>query len=90
MWLLSIIPDKETALITWTVILIAVAVLLALASLGGGIYCLIRYAKTRKKAFLIVGLILSFILPGIFLCIALGIFIPSTMIVYGPPPEINP
>lgn len=68
------------------IIVVAIAVILSLVSLAGGIICIIRYAKTRKIAFLIAGLILTFILPGLCLVAALVLFIPSTMIVYGPPP----
>ncbi len=69
-----------------TILIIAAAVILALGSLGGGIFCIVRYAKTRKVVWLIVGLLLTFIVPGLLLCVALGVFIPSVMIVYGPPP----
>lgn len=72
---------------TMLILVIVIAAILSLASLGGGIYCLVRYAKTRKVVFLIVGLILTFILPGIGLCAVLGVYIPSTTIVYGPPPS---
>lgn len=72
------------------IIVAAIAVVLSLISLAGGIFCIIRYVKTRKIAFLIVGLILTFILPGLFLCAFLMVFIPSTMVVYGPPPNIMP
>ena len=72
------------------IIILVIAIILSLISLAGGIFCIVRYAKTRKIAFLIVGLILTFILPGICLCLALVFFIPSTMIVYGPPPSITP
>jgi hypothetical protein len=68
------------------ILVIAVAAVLSLASLGCGVYCIVRYARTRKVIFLVAGLILTFILPGALFCIALGIYIPSTMIVYGPPP----
>lgn len=67
-------------------IIIILAVIFSLVSLGAGIFFIVRYAKTRKVVFLIVGLVLMFILPGICLCVALGIFIPTTTIVYGPPP----
>jgi len=75
---------------TMPIIIVAIAVILSLISLGGGIFCIVRYVKTRKIVFLIVGLILTFILPGICLCLALVVFIPSTMVVYGPPPSITP
>jgi len=71
------------------IILMAVAVILALVSLGVGIYFIIRYARSRKTPFLITGLVLTFVLPGLFLCVVLGIFIPATTIVYGPPPPTN-
>jgi hypothetical protein len=64
----------------------AVLALMGLISLIGGIVCLISYAKTRKTALLVVGLLLTFIVPGIAFCIILAIWIPSTMVVYAPPP----
>ena len=72
------------------IIVVAIAVILSLVSLAGGIFCIVRYVKTRKIVFLIVGLLLTFILPGLFICAALVVFIPSTMVVYGPPPTIMP
>ena len=71
---------------TTTILIIAAAVILALVSLGCGIFCIVRYAKTRKVVWLIVGLVLTLIVPGLLFCLALGVFIPSTMVVYGPPP----
>ena len=62
------------------------AVIFSLVSFGGGVYCIVRYARTRKVALLVGGVILTFILPGICLCLLLGVYIPSTTIVYGPPP----
>lgn len=72
------------------IIVIVIAVILSLVSLAGGIYCIVRYGKTRKIVFLIVGLLLTFILPGLFIWAALAVFIPSTMVVYGPPPTSMP
>ena len=68
------------------VIVVILALIFSLASFGAGLYCIARYAKTRKVVFLVVGVILTFILPGICMCAVLGIYIPSTTIVYGPPP----
>ena len=70
------------------IIVIAVAVILSLVSLAGGIFCIVRFAKTRKIAYLIVGLILTFIIPGLCLFATLAVSIPSTMVVYGPPPTM--
>ena len=74
---------------TMTILIIAAAIILALVSLGCGIFCIVRYARTRKVVWLIVGLVLTFIVPGELLCVALGVFIPNVMIVYGPPPPTN-
>ena len=71
-------------------IVIAVAVILSLVSLAVGIFFIVRFAKTRKTAYLIVGLLLTFIVPGALLCLALVVFIPTTMVVYGPPPTSMP
>jgi len=73
---------------SFLILVVILAVIFSLASLGGGVYCIIRYARTRKTIFLILGVILMFILPGICLCALLGIYIPSTTIVYGPPPTL--
>jgi hypothetical protein len=72
------------------IVIIVIALLLALVSLVGGIFCLVLYAKTRRIVYLIVGLALTFILPGLIFCLALGVFIPSTMVAYGPPPDYIP
>jgi len=69
------------------VAVIVAAIILGLVSLGSGIYCIVRYARSRKVVMLIVGLILTFIVPGIFVCVVLGAFIPNTLIVYGTPPS---
>ncbi len=62
------------------------AALLGLASLIAGIVCLVRYAQTRQTLFLVLGLLLTFILPGMVVCCALSVWIPSVMVTYGPPP----
>ena len=69
-----------------TAIVILVIGIIFLASLGGGIYCLVRYARTRRTSYLIAGVALTFVLPGICLLIVLVGFIPNTTVVYGPPP----
>lgn len=52
-----------------------------------GIYYLIQYAKTRRKAYLITGLILTFLLPGILLCLGFLLWLPNVAMGYGPPPS---
>jgi hypothetical protein len=70
------------------IIIVVLAVILSLISLAGGIFCIVRYAKTRKIAFLIIGLILTFIIPGLCLFATLVVYIPSATVVYGPPPTM--
>jgi hypothetical protein len=72
------------------IVLSIAAILLFLASLAGGIVCIVRYIRTKKIAFLIVGLLLTLVVPGLLLCAALAVWIPSTMIVYGPPESFSP
>jgi hypothetical protein len=50
-----------------------------------GIFALIKYKKTKNKKYLIIGLILTFILIGVLIFI-IFIYIPSTMMAYGPGP----
>jgi hypothetical protein len=73
-----------------TIALMIIAILCFLASLAGGIVCIVRYVRTRKVAMLILGLVLTLVVPGICLCIALAVAIPGTLMAYGPPPEYLP
>ncbi len=73
-----------------SVIGIIVLLVFALISLGVGIYLLVRYAQTRRVPFLIGGLALTFVLPGLFCCLALMLFAPFTTVAYGPPPSVGP
>ena len=52
-----------------------------------GIYYLTQYAKTRRKAYLITGLILTFLLPGILLCLGFLLWLPNVAMGYGPRPR---
>ena len=58
----------------------------AAAMLAMGFWCLIRYARTRKRLPLVAGLVLTFVLPGcLFLLVISGCrVLPGP--VYGPPP----
>jgi hypothetical protein len=64
------------------IILIALAVL----SFIIGIVLLILFARSRKILFLILGLLLTFLVPGIILYLAFLLWMPSAVMVYGPPP----
>jgi hypothetical protein len=52
-----------------------------------GIYCLIRYWKTRRKALLFAGLIMTFLLPGCLLYLVFLVGFPNAFMAYGPPPS---
>jgi ABC-type Fe3+ transport system permease subunit len=65
---------------------IIIAVALAAISFFAGVVLLILFARSRKTLFLILGLLLTFILPGILLCLAVILWIPNAVMVYGPPP----
>ena len=65
---------------------IVFAGVLILVSFGFGVFFVIRYIRDRKMRYLIPGLLMMFILPGFCLLAVLGVFIPATTIVYGPPP----
>lgn len=82
---------------TWSIVILAGAIVLGLASLGSGIYCIVRYATTRKIGFLVAGLLLTLFLPGLLIFGALvfwnpihQVIIPDPQIVYGPPPDFEP
>jgi hypothetical protein len=76
----------EEVLTAYGLILGGIGCIVALALLGASIFCFVRYSRTRKRAYLVAGILLSLIIPGILICIVLGMFIPSTTVVYGPPP----
>ncbi len=66
--------------------IIILSFVLGLAFLCGGIFCLVRYAQTRRNLFLILGLVFTFVVPGLLVCFVFGIWIPNTIVAYGPPP----
>jgi hypothetical protein len=72
------------------VIGIVVLAVFALIALGVGIFLLVRYAQTRRTPFLIGGLVLTLVLPGLLCCLALMLFAPFTTVAYGPPPSVGP
>jgi len=75
---------------TLVTILIVCGILIGLVSLATGIILIVRYFRTRKISMLIIGVVLTFVVPGILLCIALAIAIPFTFMVYGPPEAFRP
>jgi uncharacterized membrane protein YkgB len=60
---------------------------LALIAFIAGVVLLIQFARTRKVAYLIIGLLLTFLLPGILCCLSFLLWAPHTFVVYGPPPS---
>lgn len=70
-----------------TLTIIIISVIIAVISLIFGIFFLIKYAKTRKNIYLIVGILLTFVIPGIIIYIIFMFYTGSSpMIEYGPNP----
>jgi len=61
---------------------------LAVISFILGIISLIQFARSRKPLFLILGLVLTFLLPGVCLFLSTRLLTPpDPFMVYGPPPS---
>jgi len=69
-------------------IIIITLVILAIASLIGGIISLVKFAKTKNKLMLVLGIIFTFIVPAILLYFAFKIWTLNTVIMYGPAPAV--
>lgn len=72
-----------------TMIILLILVVLAIASLVGGIICLVKYAKTKNKLMLILGIVLTFVVPGILLYSAVRFTLMDTIVLYGPAPVME-
>jgi|PlaIllAssembly_1097288.scaffolds.fasta_scaffold2328921_1 hypothetical protein len=68
-------------------------IITAVVSFAAGVYCLVRFGKTRKNVFLILGLLFTFLLPGICVYLVAHWLVqaqpPTPIITYGPPPDHN-
>lgn len=71
-------------------LVVGILALGVLGLVGVGVFFIVRYAQTRRAAFLISGLLLTLVVPGIFLLCLLAVWIPSLSMVYGPPPDLGP
>lgn len=74
-------------------VLYIILALLAVILLAVGIVCLVLYARRRNKALLVIGLVLTLIVPGLAFCCLLSLLarlIPDPFVVYAPPPTIAP
>lgn len=69
-----------------SLIILGVMVLVAIVSLVFGVLSFIKYSKTGKKKFLWLGILLTFIIPGILIYLAFRFYIVSTAVVYAPYP----
>lgn len=73
-----------------TMLIIFILVILgAIVSLIFGIKFLIKYNSTRKKLYLFLGVVLTFVIPTILLFIAFRLYVRlyiSTSMIYGPIP----
>lgn len=70
-------------------ILVLILGAVGVASLVGGIVSLVKYAQTKSKLMLVLGIVLTFVVPGILLYLAFRIWVMDTMISYGPAPMIE-
>ena len=66
-------------------IIVLLTVIGTIVSIVFGIRFLIKYKATRKKSHLILGIVLTFVVPAILLYFAFR-FYPSTTMLYGPGP----
>jgi uncharacterized membrane-anchored protein len=71
---------------TTSLIIIGTLVIVSIISLIFGILSFIKYSKTRKNTYLVLGIILTFVVPGILLYLAFRFYVSSTMVVYMPAP----
>ncbi len=69
-----------------TIIILLIAIAIAITSLIFGIKFLIKYKTTRKFWYLVLGIILTFILPALLFLVALRYVGTNVMIDYGPGP----
>jgi len=72
---------------TTLLITISILVIAAIVSIVFGILSFIKYSKTRKNIYLALGIILTFVVPGILLYLAFRFYVSSTMVVYMPGPD---
>ncbi|MGB7537823.1 MAG: hypothetical protein WBM17_04730 [Anaerolineales bacterium] len=78
-------PDGQIEFI-W-IGLILLTVLIAITALIVGVLFLIRFFKTRNKQFLVAGLIMTLLLPGLFILLGFLLWLPNAFMAYGPPPS---
>jgi hypothetical protein len=71
------------------IILIIAIGLVALLSFAGGIFSLLQYVKKKNKMLLVLGILLTFIIPGLVICAIFTLSVPDTTVVYGPPPMMD-
>jgi hypothetical protein len=78
--------DGSIAVIVGTLVI----AVLGLTSLAAGIFCLVRFMRTRNRVLLVVGLLLTFVAPGVLFCLAVALWAPAATVVYGPAPGPAP
>jgi hypothetical protein len=82
--------QSASGLVPWIITIAAAAI-----SFAAGILCLVRFAKTRRPLLLVLGLLLTFLVPGALLYLGTHFWItqvmppPDPIITYGPPPSTD-
>ncbi|MAG07335.1 hypothetical protein CMI46_00790 [Candidatus Pacearchaeota archaeon] len=67
-----------------TITILIFLIIGTIVSLVFGIRFLIKYKATRKKSHLILGIVLTFVVPAILLYFAFRFSIANTSMIYGP------
>lgn len=55
-----------------------------------GVALLVRYMRTRRRLLLVLGLLFTFVLPGLLILAWAAGWLPMPGIVYAPPPHFTP
>ena len=55
-----------------------------------GVTLLVRYMRTRRRLFLVLGLLFTFVLPGLLILSLAAGWLPLPGMVYAPPPHFTP
>lgn len=74
---------------TTSLIIMGLLVIAVIVSIVFGILSFIKYGKTGERKFILLGILLTFIIPGLLLYFVLRFYVLSPTIVYMPGPGPN-
>ena len=70
-----------------SLIILGILAITAIVSFVFGILSFIKYSKKRKTIYLVLGILLTFIVPGILLYLIFRFYVIPPMVVYMPNPN---